>query len=451
MADLAGLPLRDCLLGEDTCCDCLTCGVAPETPNPVVARVALALVEKYAPARADRARQGFLPFVAQSRFPGAVATPENYPCVHRGDAVGTSRSDLPPLAGEEFATYLCAAHGACSVGRRHSQIDRVCMACPDRVEPHREGQRTIVLDSDLHGFGDACLMAWASEGSRDAPVRLVHHATGSKRSFLELLGQECVADAAGAVNTFDAYHSFECELERGSVPRLLSRSRALGIVSVPKRPPIRIPDAALEWAGHVIGNLRRRSATRKAILAFPQTEYLSREWPAGYWHDLAAGLTLAGHGFTLCLAKEEARWKGIAGGQLHGYPWTHWAALLRLADLTVAVSSGPACLAGTMDVRVLVLEGPTRPTIWAHTPSVEVIRVSKAALECVGCHFGRPFRRACDLGCQALIRLFPEAVIARIEEKLYEPRDRQFSDWEAVLAGHESLPRSLRGGLLSSQ
>jgi hypothetical protein len=60
--------------------------------------------------------------------------------------------------------------------------------------------------------------------------------------------------------------------------------------------------------------------------------------------------------------------------------------------------------------------GPTRPTVFAHAPAVECL--ASAAIDCTGCHFGPPFRAACDQGCQSLFRLYPDAVLRRVLEIL---------------------------------
>lgn len=319
--------------------------------------------------------------------------------------------------------FACKVHGECSLQttawlkNARGKIP-ACSICE-----HRQPQRLVVLNCDAHGFGDACTMAWASEGSRSAPVRLVHFATGQKREFLEMLGQDVVGDSRGAVNTFAPY-GVEIRTEQGSVPRVISRARELGILSPPKRPPFRSTPAADKFAEELDRHMR--ASCRKWVMLFPQTEYTSREWPVTWWHDLISALLGNGIGVKTFLKNKDPRFVHTPGWYF-GQPWRNVGASMLKADLVVGVSSGPACLAGTLDVPTLVLEGPTRPTIWTHTPSVEVIRVSKEVQPCVGCHFNAPFRSACDWGCQALIRLEPATVLKRILEKLNEPRDRRFS------------------------
>lgn len=449
VADVSGLPVADCLLHEDTCHGCLTCGWPPEKPNAFVAQSAIELVREYAPNRLPLLEAELQKHL--SYYPGGdVATPANFPCVHRGKSLGETESDLSGITANKFELFECSQLGPCSIGYRHSKVTNICTSCKLRREPTRPDQRIVVVNSEVHGFGDAVTMAWASEGSKHAPVKLIHFARGAKKEFLEMLGQEVTEEDAGSMTTFEAYCNWELDLERGSVPRVWSRSRALGIKTAPMRPTVRIPQESLDWADGIIAG-STKAPDGKLIVMFPQTVYRSREWPSPYWHDLAWQLMLQGHAVKMCLHPKEKRWDRLVCGYLHDFPWSHWAALMARADLTVAVSSGPASLAATMDVPTLVLEGPTKSTIWANTPSVEVMRVGKAVLDCDGCHFGRPFRRSCDLGCQSLMRLYPEVVLKRILEKLDEPRDRKFSDWEAVLAGLEGVERGVSGGLLSSE
>lgn len=286
-------------------------------------------------------------------------------------------------------------------------------------------QEVIYLNADAHGFGDATYTAWIAHGSRNAPITLINRATGARKSYLEMLGQY-VADVPPSVckDTFEAYFTFECDLERGAVPRVISRGRALGITkSLPERPgPISIPQKARDWAAEV-AKQRRISRRKKFVALWPQTVWPSREWPPGYWLDLAWKLHME-HGIGACffLETRDERFKN-SPSWINGMPWENWAAIMLEADLNVCISSGPACLAGTLDVPTIVLEGPTKSTIWAHNPSIEVMRAGKQVMACDGCHFGRPFRAACDPGCMAMMRVFPDQVVARIVAKLQEIED----------------------------
>ncbi len=305
-------------------------------------------------------------------------------------------------------------------------------------------QRTIILDADQHGFGDAALTAWISEGSRNAPVRLIHRATGHKADFLRMLGQDVdeSADPAACVTTFYAYGEYELRRERGSVPRVLSRGRAVGIdvdQFPPKRPgPVHIANEFREWAekhrtetlagqanlsdgnspisGIPIVEQPCASPLEKLVILFPRVCYVSREWPAPYWVDLVWKLLrVLGVGVIVNLPEEDKRYEQVPK-YLYGQRWEGVAALMLQADLVIGNDSGPVNLAGTLGVRSLALMGPTLPEIFAHMSDVETLAVTGDEYPCVGCHFGSPYRAACDAGCQALYRLTPEAVFDRVKQ-----------------------------------
>lgn len=282
---------------------------------------------------------------------------------------------------------------------------------------------TVVLNADLHGFGDACITAIIAENSQDLPVRLIHRATGEMADFLRMLGQEVIErDPEECADTFMAYHTHEVELEGGSVPRVQSRARALGIdlshltPDTLRLPTVTIEDEATEWAKRVCAEMRSFGHA-KAVALWPQTCYQSREWPTGYWHDLAWGLRWHGIGSRFCIGTNETRWHNTPGF-VFGMGWQKWAAMMREADLNVAISSGPASLAAIVRADIITLEGPTKPTIWWHAPQVEVMQVGSHRVSCVGCHFGSPFRSACDFGCFALAALTPDHVLSRVIERL---------------------------------
>jgi len=299
-------------------------------------------------------------------------------------------------------------------------------------------QHTITLNADAHGYGDACCTAWIAEGSRNAPVRLVHHATGKKRAFLEMLGQEVVELAdpdIDAVTTFDAYE-VEVHEQHGEIPRAISRGRELGITSEPKRPTVQIGSKADEFAAVVSGGMRRLSQQKRFVALWPQTSWRNRDWPVAYWMDLAETLKRRGYGYRFFThtdsgppyekvdlnnpqrAKElrELRFALGMSECFLGLSWEIEAAIMRRSDLVVTLSSGPAWLAGTLDAPTLVIEGPTKDAVWSLMPSVETVRVGRQVVSCAGCNWTPPFRPACDQQCRALMALTPERVFGRIEQ-----------------------------------
>lgn len=274
----------------------------------------------------------------------------------------------------------------------------------------------VVMNADAHGYGDACTTACVAEGSKHGPVKLVHYATGHKREMLELFGVEITDNPEGARKTFDAYH-VEVRVERGTVPRAVSRGRFLGIPTPPKRPALRpLPLASIEWAAGV-RDARTRGGERPFVVLAPQTNYRTREWPPAYWVDLAWRLEQLDIGTTFTLMNKDERFLNTPSYHW-GYRWPHLIALYKAADLVIAIDSGPANVAGMVDAPTLALLGPTLPTIFALCPSVTCLAAPKTRIDCVGCYFGHPFRGACDLGCMALSRLFVEDVLAHTRDLL---------------------------------
>jgi hypothetical protein len=279
----------------------------------------------------------------------------------------------------------------------------------DHLRPWKQNEKQgmVVVNANRHGFGDACLTAWIAEGSKDAPLRLVHYATGAKKELLELLGQEITGDPSGAYTTFAAY-SKELK-EAGSTPRVFQRGRHLGIHSLPKRPTARLNEADLQWAADAIG-------TRETVLLYPNTEYGSREWPAFYWLELADLLAQKNIPLAVGGGHLDLRYRNLRG--FWGQPWAKTAALMQQARLVVGNDSGPAHIAGTLDVPTIALLGPSQPSMFIHLESVRCLQVSTEELSCAGCYFHPPFTKKCESGCLALAHLKPATVLAAIEEML---------------------------------
>jgi ADP-heptose:LPS heptosyltransferase len=210
----------------------------------------------------------------------------------------------------------------------------------------------------------------------------------------------------GGVKLDDAYAA---ELaDRGRRPRLDYIREFLGISEPPARPTVRIPAENRSWAAARAGEVGK-----PLVLLFPQVGWVPRGWPASHWVDLAWDLHAVGVPAVVLLADKDDRftntpafWWGTPVGRL--------AALMESAALVVGADSFPAHLAGAVGVPTLALLGPTRPTVFAHAPAV--IPLASDRIDCTGCHFGEPFRAACDQGCQSLGRLYPADVLGRVRQ-----------------------------------
>lgn len=250
------------------------------------------------------------------------------------------------------------------------------------------------------GLGDIVLLAWLAEGSKRGPDPLAFHRTRDL-DLMTLLGL-AVDPEPGGVCLDEVFHR-ECA-DRCREPRVNYIRRFLNLTTPLARPALHVPAADEEWAD---GQFRELGTP--LVLLFPQTAWKTREWPASYWVDLAWKLKAAGVPTVVLMANKDERFTNTP---LYwwGTPIPRLAALMKRAALVVGNDSFPAHLAGAVGVPTLALMGPTRPTVYAHAPAVEC--VTTAALDCVGCHFRAPFRAACDQGCMALYRLFPDDVLA---------------------------------------
>ena len=84
-------------------------------------------------------------------------------------------------------------------------------------------------------------------------------------------------------------------------------------------------------------------------------------------------------------------------------------ALTALADLVISNDSGPAHLGGLLNIPTVAILGVTSGAVFAHLRSVYILRQNQ--LGCSGCHYGKPYRPACRIGCQELFRTHPETVL----------------------------------------
>jgi len=256
------------------------------------------------------------------------------------------------------------------------------------------------------GLGDIVMLSWLAEGCRraDQPIRF-HR----KRNLelMELVGLTVDPEPGGL--SLDA--AYQAELaDQGRQPRLDYIRRFLNLTVPLAAPTVRLPTEQREWALERAGELGR-----PLVLLFPQTAWITREWPASYWVDLAWSLRAAGVPTVILLSHQDDR---FANTPLYwwGTSIERVAALMERAALVVGNDSFPAHLAGAIGVPTLALMGPTRPTVFAHAAAVECL--ASDAIDCTGCHFAAPFRAACDQGCQSLFRLHPEVVLPRVLQKL---------------------------------
>jgi len=252
----------------------------------------------------------------------------------------------------------------------------------------------MVIDADKHGIGDLCITAWISQANPE----LLHHATGAKAQVLELFSQKVVPRCSGMINTFESY---KYELANPHLPRLETRARQLGFQHW-ARPPVNLDDEYRQWA--------KGQHKRPLVMLFPLANRKERCWPLAYWLDLANSLEASGLATMTCIPARddsfinfpETRWEG---------DWRRIAGLMLSSALVICNESGPAHIAGGLNVKTLTVCGPTKNKgIFAHLPTVELI---SADLACVGCMFSGAFRPACEIACSALLQLPVSKVLNR--------------------------------------
>lgn len=241
------------------------------------------------------------------------------------------------------------------------------------------------------GLGDAVMWAWIGQANSDVSFA----AGGGVREMLDLFGQKTSSDCHVAINPSGAYDRELQDL--GRLPRVHYICRHLGIPVETARP---------RFSPEVDINPRR-------IALCPHTNFKARQWPSSYWLDLNWKLRDAGYQPIWQMSHDDPAFHG------RGPSMSWWGGSLvdvarRLASCAVVVGndSMPAHLAGTLGRPTLALMGPTKPTVFSHIPDVKCL--TSKDISCTGCHFGGPFRAACDFMCESLARLSPSTVVEEI-------------------------------------
>lgn len=265
----------------------------------------------------------------------------------------------------------------------------------------------VVIDATQHGLGDAMITAWISEGSKGERRRLLHHATGAKAEVLRLFGQEVLETPVSIMSdTFETYKEEQRNVQNGvDTPGycVAHRARYLGIASLPKRPTITaLSPEAVEWS--------QSACHDRPVLLFPQVAYGSRAWPVSYWLSLIGLLKAAGVPSRVMLADDDPAFTSVRPDI--GLGWDMVIAAMQRSRLVVGNDSGPAHVAGTLDVPTLALLGPTTTAwVFGHVPSVRGLAASDSVVSCVGCCYRADrWRPGCEHGCEALLQLRPDEV-----------------------------------------
>lgn len=250
------------------------------------------------------------------------------------------------------------------------------------------------------GLGDSITFAWLGAANPD----LTFYATDTRAKLLTMLGQNVTDDPTDAISPSDGYR---IELaDNGRLPRLEYMRAFLKLETYYKRPTVSIDSTTLSFLPEQFLSLGERR-----ILLCPQTHWQPREWLPTYWIDLAWKLKAAGYTVAMCLMQDDKRY-AQAPHRFYGYNLNDVAWLMKNSQLVIGVDSMPCHFAGTIGVKTLALMGPTKPTVFSHISNVFCLQ--SKTFDCVGCHFAKPFRAACDQGCSSLFSLFPDAVLKTV-------------------------------------
>jgi hypothetical protein len=284
-------------------------------------------------------------------------------------------------------------------------------------EPFDMPPNAIVLNANKHGFGDAMVTAWISEGSKGTDRPLIHHAIRAKADLLRLFGQVVTPSPEERMET--TFFPGGREVVGMRMTRLAHRASYLRAGGEPCRPRvIELSREVQDWAD--------RTSNDRTIALFPQAAHTIRIWPVAYWLELYRLLQAAGWSPVFMLGHDDGTFRHM--NSLSYLPWEHALAIIQRSRLVVTNSSGPAHVCGTMDHPTLVVCGPTDPKIaFGHLDSLNC--VYEESMPCVRCHYRAPkARAACWAGCEALYRLSPqtifdEAINMLSVRPLYEPSE----------------------------
>ena len=134
--ELSGLPLAECRVNDLACACCLTCGIAPRTPNKVTASMAIGAVARRGDPRS------LAEIVTRLRPHLERAAKPRTTCVLRGPLVRRVVCQ-PCQAGSKtpvlVEVFRCPQHTECTLNNTgmHPRI-HACATCAERLEQYYE-------------------------------------------------------------------------------------------------------------------------------------------------------------------------------------------------------------------------------------------------------------------------------------------------------------------------
>lgn len=312
--------------------------------------------------------------------------------VHLSTARVESDPDIVhPMVGDAYAKRLPAAPIIDKPAPVLNSSARAHAALRAKRRPPADAPGVVVMECDYHGYGDAILAAWVAEGTKGLNDRLLLRATGAKADLLRAMGQELTI-APQTSNISGMYLPGITGI--GMPPAVVVRARQLGFSAEPKRPSFTYDSDCEAWAES------RRDIHRSEVMLFPQCADSKRTWHVAHWMNLyrllkREGLRVIVSGLPDGIFDKLPEWLPMT--------WTQAASAMKRTRLVINNDSGPAHLAGTLDVPTIVLHGLTSDAMYAHCPSVTSLSVSRQRFPCVGCWLGWGFtKERCGKTCDAL-------------------------------------------------
>lgn len=325
--------------------------------------------------------------------PEPVRKPGSDVCLHLGQATG----EVTPCSsckGTKLKVFECAVYGSATLAKRGEGVKGCCKGCPSY-------KKQIVINCNIHGFGDAILAAWIAKGQ---PESVQLYATGKKRELLEMLGIP-VATALPA-NYF--------KIDTGPVDKSVSAlSHHVGATQVFKRPTVTPLPNGTKWAKEKLG----KDGKKLIVIATRSANSVTREWPFSHWMELVE--KLYSDGFQLALSGDAWRDRRVIDIP---YGWEFSAAAMKKADLVICGDSGPMHLAGTVGKPTVALLGPTTERIASHMDTVRCLFTEQRVMPCTGCWWKAPLytKERCGNGCESIALIQPETVYAHAMNLLKE-------------------------------
>lgn len=292
-----------------------------------------------------------------------------------------------------------------------------------------------IIDNHYDGIGDAVTYCWLAHSAKAAGQN-VRLNIRKHQDIAYMFGQDDLVTVQPGPRWLkdkgNGSQHWGYEVHGEGFDKGLNRFQAwahalgLGVDLEPVRPPyVEFPECG-DWGKQTWEDRAADTGKKGRILIYPECAWVNRQWPRNYWIDLAWGLWNKGYNVVAMLPGKprDGEWPYA----FWGIDMLHGGALMKRADLVIANDSGPAHIAGTLDVRTIAICGLSQPgRVFGHMDSVVGVHVAKEVVECVGCHFrsDRGFRAACQAGCAAMMALRPQDVMEHVIDAYESSRGSQ--------------------------